>query len=53
MEGPFDFGQWMHACNDVHHWLLLSSQPKTYLVGTQKSCLNETVFMGIQNICID
>ena len=32
-------------------FFFLISQPKHYVVGTQKNCLNERVLLSIQNIC--
>ena len=49
-------------CCDVHsgpeirvcNWKLFSYfSTKTYVVGTQNNCLNETVLLSTQNICLD
>ena len=34
------------------HWSIIKLQTKTYVVGTQKNRLNETVLLSTQNICL-
>ena len=40
----------LRACNEKNNFLSYFST-KTYVVGTQKNRLNETVLLSTQNIC--
>ena len=35
------------------YWIIFFCSSKTYVVGTQKNCLNETVLLSTQNTCLN